>query len=113
MENGCIVFQADGVSVFSTACATRELSWRQVIQATVRPTLVVVSPPVGDDAPSFEQVLEPADAQAFLAQLTVKALHVAVLRRLAGLRVNQVDLAFQVPGQAVTARQLWPVVATN
>ena len=52
---------------------------------------VVFAAPVSKNAPSLEQVLEPADAQALLAQLTIEALHISVLCWLAGLRVNEVD----------------------
>ena len=52
------------------------------------PPFVVIATPCGDDSPGFEQVLEPADAQALLAQLAVETLHVGVLRGLARLDVN-------------------------
>lgn len=99
MKNGSIVFQAGGACVFSTACSCCELRWRYVVQAAVRPVLVVLSAPVGDDPPGLEQVLEPADAQAFLAHLAVEALHVCILRGLTKLDVNQIDLAIQSPGR--------------
>ena len=104
MENSFIVFQAGAVHVFSSALSLCELGWRQVIQAAVWPIFVVVAPPVSDDSPCFEEILEPADAQAFLAQLAVKALHVAILRGLAGLRVHEADLALDIPREEVTAR---------
>lgn len=113
MENGFIVFHVDGVHIFSSALPARELGWRQVIQAAMRPLLVVIASPVGDDSPGFEQVMEPADAQAFITQFSIEALDIAILRWLARLGVDQVDLAFKVPGQEVTARQLWPIVAAN
>lgn len=70
------------------------------------PGLVVIPAPVGDDLPSFEQILEPADTQAFFAQLAVKALHICVLRGLAGLDVDQIDLPLQCPGEEMAAGQL-------
>ena len=72
------------------------------------PPLVVVVAPVGDDPPCFEQVLEPADAQAFLAQLAVETLHVCVLRGFSRLDVHQINLAIQSPGQEMAAGQLRP-----
>jgi len=94
VENGLIVFQADSVRVFSSVLPACELGWRQVIQAAVRPVFVVFASPVGDDASCFEQVLEPADTQTFLAQFAVEAFDIAILRRFARLRVDEVDLAF-------------------
>ena len=77
------------------------------------PPLVVVVAPVGDDPPCFEQILEPADAKAFLAQFAVKVLHVGVLRGLARLDVNQVDLAIQRPCEETATGQLRAVVTAN
>jgi hypothetical protein len=99
VENGLIVFQAGVASVFSSALPLCEFGWRLVIQAAVWTLPVVVASAVGDDSSCFEQVLEPADAEAFFAQFAVEALPIAILRRLARLCVNQVDLAFQVPGR--------------
>ena len=59
------------------------------------PPFVVIATPGGDDPPCLEEVLEPADAQAFLAQFAVEALHVGVLRGLARLDVHQVNLPIQ------------------
>ena len=70
------------------------------------PAFVVIAPPIGDDSSGLEQVLEPADAQALLAQLAVETLHVGVLRGLARLDVNQIDLAIQCPGKEVATGQL-------
>ena len=94
MENSLIVFQADEVSVFSSALPACELGWRQVVQAAVWPVFVVLAPPVCNDSPCFEEILEPAYTQAFLAQFTVEAFDIAILRRFARLRVDEVDLAF-------------------
>lgn len=66
--------------------------------------LVVVSAPVGDDSSCFKEVFKPADAQAFLTQLAVKAFDIAILRGLAGLRMHEVDLALDIPREEVTAR---------
>ena len=75
-------------------------------------SFVVIMPPVGDDASSLEEVLEPTDTQAFLTQLAVETLHVAILRRLAGLDMDQIDLAVQSPGKEVATGQLRAVVTT-
>lgn len=76
----------------------------------MRPCVVVVLPPAGKNAPRLKQVLKPADTQALFAQLAVEALNVGVLRGLAGLDVDQIDLALYCPGQEVPAGQLRPVV---
>src|ERR1700733_5387203 len=60
-----------------------------------------------------KEVGEPAHSQALFAQPTMEALHVRVLRRLAGLDVPQVDLPLTCPGQKVTTGQLRPVVTAN
>ena len=44
--------------------------------------------------------------QALLAQLAIETLHVGVLRGLARLDVNQIDLAIQCPGKEVATGQL-------
>lgn len=77
------------------------------------PPFVVIATPVVDDPPCFKQVLEPADAQALLAQLAVETLHVGVLRGLARLDVHKVDLAVQGPGKEVPTGQLRAVVTAN
>lgn len=51
--------------------------------------------------------------QALFAQPSVKAFYHRVLRGLAGLDVNQLDLAFDALGQEVPARQLRATVAAN
>ena len=72
----------------------------------MRPPFVVVATPGGDDPSGFEQILEPADAKALLTQLTVETLHVGILRGLARLDVNQVNLLIQRPGKEVATGQL-------
>src|SRR5579885_2523775 len=76
------------------------------------PPFVVIATPSGDNPPGFEQVLEPADAKALLTQLAVETLHVGILRGLARLDVNQIDLAIQRPGKEVAALQLRAIVTT-
>ena len=72
----------------------------------MRPALVVIAMPIGDDSSGLEQVLEPVNSQTFLAQLPVKTLHDTILRGLSGLDVNQIDLAIQCPGKEVATGQL-------
>ncbi len=67
----------------ATACLRGELCRCHVVQAAMGPPFVVIAAPSGDDPPGFEQVLEPADAKALLAQLAVETLHIGILRGLA------------------------------
>ena len=60
---------------------------------------VIFGFPRGYLAPCVEQVPEPTGVQALVAQLAVEAFHAAVLRWLAGLDVNDVDLPLNGPGQ--------------
>ena len=106
MGNAIGVFQAGEACVFSTACFCGELCRGTVVQTAVRPALVVIAPPIGDDSSGLEQVLEPVNSQTFLAQLPVKTLHDTILRGLSGLDVNQIDLAIQCPGKEVATGQL-------
>ena len=106
MENAHGVFQVDEVRVFSTDVPGCELCRGTVVQAAVRPALVVIAMPIGDDSSGLEQVLEPVNSQTFLAQLPVKTLHDTILRGLARLDVNQIDLAIQCPGKEVATGQL-------
>lgn len=76
------------------------------------PPFVVIAAPVGDDSPGLEEVLEPADTQAFLAQLAVEPLHVCVPCGLARLDGNEIDLAIERPGKEMATRRLGAVVTT-
>ena len=58
-----------------------ELGRRHSADRAVRPDFVVVAPPAGDVLPCLVQRLEPVLVQAFVAELAVEALDVAVLRR--------------------------------
>jgi hypothetical protein len=79
----------------------------------VGPFFVVLLPPIGDFDACIEQVAEPTHAQAFFSEPAVKALHMGILDRLAGLDVAQVDLPLHSPGQEVTAGQFRAVVAAD
>ncbi len=56
-----------------------ELGGRHSAATAVRPDLVVVLPSGSDGGPGLRQRLEPMLVQAFLPELAVKALDVAVL----------------------------------
>ena len=114
MENAGGVFQADEVCVFATAlgCSCK-LGRRSVAEAAMWPFFVVLCPPIGDLDACIEQVSEPTHAQALFSQPAVKALHMGILNRLAGLDVAQVDLPLHSPGQEVTAGQFRAVVVAD
>ncbi len=79
----------------------------------MRTLFVVLPPPRCDLPPRIEQVLKPAHLQALIPQPSVKTFHPRVLRRLARLNVQQLDLPLHAPRQKMPARQLRPVVAAN
>ena len=60
-----------------------------IVQAAVRPLEIVLFPPGRDLFSSIPQVPEPAHVQELVAQPPLKALGLGVLRRLAGLDVQQ------------------------
>ena len=74
---------------------------------------VVLRLPVTHFPACVEQVGEPVHPQALLPQPSVEALHMRVLRRLAGLDVPQFNLPLQRPRQEMTTRELRAVVAAN
>lgn len=51
----------------------------------MRPHVIVMAPPDFDEDTSFGAAAEPFHAQAFIAELAVEALVIAVLPRLAGI----------------------------
>src|SRR6185369_9684961 len=57
--------------------------------------------------------LKPAHRQTFFPQPSVKTLDPRILRRLARLNVQQLDLPLDTPGQKMPAGQLRPVVAAD
>ena len=79
----------------------------------MRTLFVVLRPPRRDLSLRIEQVLKPAHRQTLISQPSMKAFHARVLRRLARLNVQQLDLSFHAPGQKMPTRQLRPVVAAD
>ena len=79
----------------------------------MRTLFVVLRSPCRDLPPRIEQVLKPTYRQTFIPQPSVKALNARVLRRLARLDVQQLDLSLHAPRQKMPAGQLRPVVAAN
>jgi len=69
--------------------------------------------PDGDLPSGVKQVLKPTDPQTLFAQPPVKAFDIGVLRGLARLDMNQLDLLLNAPGQKMTTGQFRAVVAAN
>ena len=74
-----------GVPGMPGTLGSGELVGGLVAERAVRPALVVVGAPCPDDLADFGERSEPVLVQALVAELAVEALHVCVLRRLAGL----------------------------
>lgn len=94
MGNAAGVFQVGGAHVFSIALGyshTRKLGRCSVPEAAVWPLFVVLHLPVSYLPARVEQVVKPVDPQALFPQPAMEALHVCVLRWLAGLDVPLPD----------------------
>jgi hypothetical protein len=74
------------------------------------PRVIVFRAPGRDLSPRVEEIPEPAHVQTLVSQSPVKALHVCILRGLAGLNVNGVDTLLDAPGQVMPRTHLRPVV---
>jgi hypothetical protein len=108
------VFQSDEVCVFAIALSClRKLSRCSVAKAAVRSFFVVLFLPVGDLDACVNEISEPAHTQALISEPAVKALHMGVLDRLAGLDVTKVDFPLHGPGQEVATGQFRAVVAAD
>ena len=74
---------------------------------------VVVAPPFLDDGPGVRDAVEPVLVEAFVAQLAVEALHVAVLLRLARLDEGVLHAVHVAPAIQGQTRELGPVVGVD
>ncbi len=79
----------------------------------MRTLLVVLDLPPRDLSLRIEQVLKPAHVQTLIPQSSVETFDPRILRRLARLNVQQLDLSFHTPRQKMPTGQLRPVVATD
>lgn len=77
---------------------------------TVRTNLVVVPPPIGDYLASLGQRCEPVLVEAFIAELAVEALDVAVLHGLAGFDQDVFDAMLLRPGDEGAAGEFRTIV---
>ena len=55
------------------------LNWGSIAKGAVRPAMVVELAPLLDQHPGFAQIPEPFPVQAFIPQLSVKALNESVV----------------------------------
>ena len=71
---------------------------------------VVVGAPRCDLVSSIEQIPKPAHVQALIAKPAMKAFDVSILRRLARLNVNRVDLPLDAPRQKMPRKEFRAIV---
>jgi hypothetical protein len=90
-----------------------KLGWWHSTTATVRPDLVVVLPPDGDRLPGLGQRLEPMLVQAFVPELAVETLDVAVLHGATRLNQNVTYSMGLRPGHECVAGEFGPVVGSH
>lgn len=76
---------------------------KQNAQCSVRPEVVVVTPPVGDGVAGLLQSLEPMLAQTFVAKLAVDARDLAVLHWLALYDEQAPEMVNLRPGNEYSA----------
>jgi hypothetical protein len=79
----------------------------------MRSALIVVFAPGFNLAPRVGQVLKPVCIQTLVAKAAVEAFDETVLRRLAGLNVDQPDATLFDPRQKTTAGEFRSVVDAN
>ena len=79
----------------------------------MRTVFVVLRSPRCDLPPRIEQVLKPAHRQTLFAQPSMKTFDPPILRRLARLNVDHLDLPLHCPSKKMPAGELRPVVAAD
>jgi hypothetical protein len=90
-----------------------KLGGRYPLATAVRPDLVVVLPPGGDRGPGLRQRLEPMAVQAFVPELAVEALDVAVLHWPAWLNQDVANAIGLCPALKRPAGKFRPVVGAD
>src|SRR5579863_1506888 len=91
----------------------RKLFRRSIRQATVRPALVVVDPPVLDLATRVRHTRKPIRVETFVPKSSIETLDETVLYQLAWLDMNQSDTALFGPCNETPAGKFRPVIDTN
>ena len=91
----------------------RELCRGLIIQCAVRPMLVVVPAPGGDQDTSLWQARKPIVIQALISEASIEALDERVLRGFPGL--DQFELNAMLAGPLVErfAGKFWSLVSSN
>ena len=90
-----------------------ELRRRDATATAVGANLVVVAVPVGDDLAGLGERGESMFVEAFVAELDVETLDVAVLRRAARFSQDVLDAMLLRPGDECVTSELRPVVGTH
>jgi len=67
----------------------------------MRPLAVVFDAPGTDLPAGVEQIPEPTYVEAFIAQSSMEAFHVRVLRGLARLNMNSIDSLLDAPSEVM------------
>src|SRR6185503_1006641 len=93
--------------------SSQELVRREIVEARMRPHLVVVPPPRLDDHFRFGTRTKPFGTQTLVAEFAVEAFHDAILPGLAGLDQCRADALRDDPGQQGLGYELRPVVAAQ
>ena len=90
-----------------------ELNRCQILQALVRTDVVVVAAPGIDEDACFDAAAEPFQRQAFVAELAVETLGIAVLPGFTGIDQRGVDPLLGQPVENGMADELRAVVGTQ
>lgn len=90
-----------------------ELRWRDPTTTAVRPDLVVVTSPIGDDIAGLGERREPVLVEALIAELAIEAFDIAVLHGSARFDQQVLDAVMLRPGNEGTAGELWAVVGAH
>jgi hypothetical protein len=90
-----------------------EFSGGQIPQGAVWPVLVIIDPPCLDDLSDLVKAHEPILVQAFITELAVEALHVAIIHRFAGSDELEFDPSSVSPGVERVTDELRTVIDDN
>jgi hypothetical protein len=90
-----------------------ELSGRNPLKTAVGPDFVVVHAPFSNAISGLWQALKPLLIQAFVSELTIETLDVAVLHGPARLNQNVADAMQSGSSQEGAACKFWPVICAN
>ena len=107
---------SDGLFVLSmqrSGCLQSVFSRRSISKSHVRAALVIICPPGLDHRPSLGNRPEPMQVQAFIPQLSVEALAVAVLPRASAFDVKCSRPELTQPLAQLLRQKFWTIVRPN